>query len=102
MNLENSLMGDRALFNDSLRLINNRIAVEVINLYADVIRSTTDNILWTGLVSDVRPIDSDIIAVYRLSVKFTGGDGVYCKEAKLSVKYNPETTSIFFEKEIFE
>lgn len=102
MNLENSLMGDRALFNDSLRMINNRIAVEVINLYADVIRSTTDNILRTGLVSDKRPIDSDIIAVYRLSVEFIGAGGAYYKEAKLTVKYNPETTSIFFEKEIFK
>ena len=35
MNLENSLMGDKALFSDSLRMINNHIAVEVMNLYAD-------------------------------------------------------------------
>ena len=102
MNLENSLMGDRALFSDSLRLINNRIAVEVMNLYADVIRSTTDAILRTGLMSETRPINSDVIAVYRLSVEFAGEGGAYYKESKLSVKYDPETTSIFFEKEIFE
>ena len=102
MNLENSLMGDRVLFSDSLRMINNRIAVEVMNLYADLIRSTTDAILRTGLTSDARPIDSDVIAVYRLSVEFNGASGWYHKDAKLSVKYDPETTSIFFEKEIFK
>lgn len=102
MNLENSLMGDRAVFSDSLRMINNNIAVEVMNLYADLIRSTTDAILRTALTSDARPINSDVIAVYRLSVEFTGASGWYHKDAKLSVKYDRETTSISFEKEIFK
>ena len=105
MNVEQTLIKDRDLFSETRAELESRIVRMLTNLYAEVIRSTTDEIVLTELEQEPRYayVDSLTISRYNIAVEFMGKDGVkYSKKAQLSVKLSDDGTGIVFEKEIFK
>lgn len=103
MNVEQTLIKDRDLFRETRAELESRIVRMLTNLYAEVIRSTTDEIVLTELEQEPRYVDSSTISRYNIAVEFIGKDGVkYSKKAQLSVKLSDGGTGIVFEKGIFK
>lgn len=103
MNVEQTLIKDRDIFSETRAELESRIVRMLTNLYAEVIRSTTDEIVLTELEQEPRYVDSSTISRYNIAVEFMGKDGVkYSKKAQLSVKLSDGDMGIVFEKEIFK
>lgn len=103
MNVEQTLIGERDLFSETLNALESKIVQALTNLYAGVIRSTDDEIIHTELYREPRYINESTISRYNIAVKFIGkDDNVYFKKARLSVKYNDDRSAIIFEKEMFD
>ena len=104
MNVEQTLIKGRdGMFSDTLDVLESRIVRALVNLYAEVIRSTTDEIVLTELVREPRYINDSTIAQYNIAVEFIGEDGgKYFKKARLSVKFSDSDPGIVFDKEIFK
>lgn len=101
MNVEQTLIRERDLFNETLNALEAKIVQALTNLYADIIRSTDDEIIHTGLEREPRYINDSTISRYNIAVQFIGKDsGKYFKKARLSVKYNDDCSGIIFEKEM--
>lgn len=103
MNVEQTLIKDRDIFSETRAELESRIVRMLTNLYAEVIRSTTDEIVLTELEQEPHYVDSSTISRYNIAVEFMGKDGVkYSKKAQLSVKLSDGSMGIVFEKEIFK
>ena len=101
MNAEQTLIRDRDLFSETRDALESKIMQALVNLYADIIRSTEDEIIHTELVREPRHVNESTISQYNIAVKFIGKDGgVYFKKARLSIKYNDGCSGIIFEKEM--
>ena len=103
MNVEQNLIKGRDMFRETLDALGDRIARVLVNLYAEVIRSTSDEIVLTELEHEPRyvHVDASTISRYTIAVEFIGKDGVkYSKKARLSVKYSNNDSGISLEKEL--
>lgn len=102
MNVEQTLIRGRDdMFRETCDALENKIVSEVVNLYAEIIRSTTDTITLTELEREPRYINDSTISQYNIAVGFIGKDGgKYFKKARLSVKYSIDGYGIVFEKEM--
>lgn len=103
MNVEQNLIRGRDMFRETLDALEDRIARALVNLYADVIRSTSDEIVLTELVHEPRyvHVDNSTISRYNIAVEFMGKDGIkYSKNARLSIKYSDNDSGITFVKEL--
>lgn len=103
MNVEQTLIKGRDMFRGTLDALEDRIVRALVNLYAEVIRSTADKIVLTELEREPRSINDPAIAQYNIAVQFISKDGdKYFKKARLSVKFSDGDPGIIFEKEIFK
>lgn len=101
MNVEQNLIKGRDMFRDTFEVLENKIVSALVNLYAEVIRSTSDEIVLTELEREPRYIDGSTIAQYIIAVEFIGKDGgKYSKKARLTVRYSDDDSGIIFEKEV--
>lgn len=75
MNVEQNLIKGRDMFRDTFEVLENKIVSALVNLYAEVIRSTSDEIVLTELEREPRYIDGSTIAQYIIAVEFIGKDG---------------------------
>lgn len=103
MNVEQNFIKGRDMFRETLDALEDRIARVLVNLYAEVIRSTSDEIVLTELEHEPRyvHVDNATISRYNIAVVFMGKDGVkYSKKARLSVKFDNSESGISFEKEL--
>ena len=101
MNDEQNLIRGRDLFNGIRDALESKIAKAVVNLYAEVIRSTSDEIILTELEHELHYINDSTISQYNIAVQFIDKDGgKYFKKARLSVKLGDGDLGIVFEKEL--
>lgn len=103
MNVEQNLIKERDMFRETLDALESKTVSALVNLYAEVIRSTSDEIVLTELERSPRYINDSTISQYNIAVQFIGKDGgKYFKKARLSVKFSNGDPGIVFEKEIFK
>lgn len=103
MNVEQTLIRERDLFRETLDALESKTVSALVNLYAEVIRSTSDEIVLTELERSPRYINDSTISQYNIAVQFIDKDGdKYFKKARLSVKFSDGDPGIVFEKEIFK
>lgn len=103
MNVERNLIKERDMFRETLDALESKTVSALVNLYAEVIRSTSDEIVLTELERSPRYINDSTISQYNIAVQFIGKDGgKYFKKARLSVKFSNGDPGIVFEKEIFK
>lgn len=103
MNVEQTLIKERDMFRETLDALESKTVSALVNLYAEVIRSTSDEIVLTELERSPRYINDSTISQYNIAVQFIGKDGgKYFKKARLSVKFSNGDPGIVFEKEIFK
>lgn len=103
MNVEQTLIRDRDLFRETRDALESKIVKAVVNLYAEVIRSTSDEIVLTELEREPYYINDATISRYNIAVQFIDKDGgKYLKKARLSIKFGDDDLGIVFEKEIFK
>jgi hypothetical protein len=103
MNVEQNLIKGRDMFRETLDALESKTVSALVNLYAEVIRSTSDEIVLTELERSPRYINDSTISQYNIAVQFIGKDGgKYFKKARLSVKFSNGDPGIVFEKEIFK
>lgn len=84
MNVEQTLIKERDIFSETRAELESRIARMLTNLYAEVIRSTADEIVLTELEYEPRYVhtDSSTISRYNIAVEFIDKDGgKYFKKA---------------------